>query len=315
MTEAMDALAFLQNVELYDASEANKSGCKVKFYVPGSRSVLDCFETATVRRGKKAGHRYRMFVSSSDGEKTIADTESQLAGWTISHTQGAIIAFWLPESESLAPFKDKPVHASDSVGEQYIISLFELTDDDQLADPVSGRAISIKAKQEKGPYGKAVRALHHSGFFLAPKVLAEIGTDDQYQAWCREKPCAICGGGDWVEEKGELRCEFGHVRRSSAAGTAFKPLYSGVPLCNKHHSAQHDHGEYAASVGAHGIETHEEASRWFEKQRDAHLIRWAKFTLAGHFGHESMTWVSQEKLRNWATDRNIQTYLPKEYRL
>lgn len=64
-------------------------------------------------------------------------------------------------------------------------------------------------------------------------------SDKHFQEWTRKQPCASCGGGDWIEEIGEFRCEFAHSRLNARGGTSYKPPYSGLPLCHSCHSKSH----------------------------------------------------------------------------
>lgn len=67
-------------------------------------------------------------------------------------------------------------------------------------------------------------------------------SDKDYQNWCRKQKCAKCGGGHWLQDLGEWRCEYAHTRLNGRGGTALKPIYSGIPLCHECHAKTHDKG-------------------------------------------------------------------------
>lgn len=92
------------------------------------------------------------------------------------------------------------------------------------------------------PYGDAASLLYKAGFWLVPTVLEAIGSDAEYRKWIQGQPCIACGGGDYVEETGELKCEAAHVKRPSNSGMGHKPEYSCIPLCHACHVLQHNGG-------------------------------------------------------------------------
>ena len=57
------------------------------------------------------------------------------------------------------------------------------------------------------------------------------------------QPSCISGTFGEYLESGEGRSVAAHVRRASMAGTAFKPLFSAVPISQAEHLLQHQHGE------------------------------------------------------------------------
>jgi hypothetical protein len=189
--------------------------------------------------------------------------------------------------------------------------------------PVEAQEPPKSAATEK-PYGEAASALYKTGFWFVPDVLAAIGSDAEYRKWIQNQPCIVCGGGDLVEQTGELKCEAAHVKRPSNSGMGHKPEYSCVSLCHEDHAAQHQHGlpalylEFLArqlGVLSQSLKTNEnEAREWFDKERDKLLIEWATTKIAKHFKVESTGFISPLELRKWAREREVEKYLPEIYR-
>lgn len=151
-----------------------------------------------------------------------------------------------------------------------------------------------------GSYGDEARELRLSGFFRAPDVWRAIGSDAEYQAWCRVQPCAACG-----REGGENNpIVFAHVRRiANGAGGSIKPPYSGIPLHDSEHRDQHQHGESR-------IAPPEKWDRW----RIEHVQEWAWHALKAQLGAESWRDVPPRRLFEWAERAGVEHYLPAAYR-
>jgi hypothetical protein len=167
-------------------------------------------------------------------------------------------------------------------------------------------------------YGQEAAKLRKSGFFYRPEVWRAIGIDIDYQEWVRSQKCIVCGGQDWVEQQGEGKCEYAHVRRGS--GIATKPEFSGVPLCHKHHALQHQNGEravYGAAIALTGQPTPtslETAREWFEQKALSNAIKWAWSELKKQLGAESWSEIEPKRLKNWAEAEGVEKYLPDIYR-
>ena len=117
--------------------------------------------------------------------------------------------------------------------------------------------------EEKGSWGKYAQALYHTGFFYAPKVLALMGSDEEYRKWIQKQPSAYSGDySEWVN--GEGRCIAAHVRRAGEAGTGYKPLYACIPLTDSEHQLQHQRGESALT------------NFDWDKARAEYQIKWVK---------------------------------------
>ena len=148
---------------------------------------------------------------------------------------------------------------------------------------------------ERYNHGDYARKLHAKGFFRAPKVWAALGTDEEYQAWCREHACAVCGDPGTV---------FAHVRRvHRGAGMGIKPEWSGLPLCDSCHTIQHNEGYSAVHSG--GLD-------WFEKAATRYVEDWAHARLVTYFGAESLTEIQPDSIIEWAQHHDCGVYLPRE---
>lgn len=174
--------------------------------------------------------------------------------------------------------------------------------------PVAVARVSneVMAKQtannlmDKSLYGEQAKQLRLSSFFRTPDVWRAIGSDSDYQAWCRKQVCAFC-----QQSGSEINpIEYAHVRRvADGAGTGIKPDYSGIPLCHVHHSEQHQKGESA--IGG------KEAA---DKFKIEHLQRWACETLKQQLGFESWKDCPPTILKDWADENELTRYLPECYR-
>ncbi|MDO5686458.1 MAG: hypothetical protein Q4G42_03590 [Neisseria sp.] len=166
----------------------------------------------------------------------------------------------------------------------------------------------LPSESPKEDYGHCYQALYKAGFFNNPNVWAALGSDAEYQDWCRRQPSVITGSGDWVDGIGEMRCEYAHVRRAgNGSGTGIKPEYWGVPLRHAEHAMQHQNGEIAV-LKHHGksIETEQAAREWFEKKAAQMRTEWLKSRLYEWFGVDSLKDIPPSDFAAWA-DKH---YLP-----
>ena len=169
--------------------------------------------------------------------------------------------------------------------------------------------------------GYVASELHKSGFFINPRVVSALGTDDDYQDWVRQRPCVVCGDYDWVDGVG--RCEYAHVRRADNAGTGIKPAYSGVPLCHKDHALQHQHGESAAhnryketmgKVPGDSSAGSDDGKLWFSRMANKCLSEWAHRKFVAALGHTSLTECDPQEIVVWAEARNLLHMVPRKVR-
>lgn len=149
-------------------------------------------------------------------------------------------------------------------------------------------------------YGEQARALKLSGFFRRPDVWKLIASDEHFLGWVK-------GHGKCVALS-DLPCHgdivAAHVRRvANGSGTGVKPQYSAVPLCARHHDVQHLQGESAVGGREH-----------FDKQRIKTLEAWAWYALKHSLGFDSWSLIEPKILRDWAELREVDRYLPKEYK-
>lgn len=121
--------------------------------------------------------------------------------------------------------------------------------------------------------------------FLLPKVRKRPRrlkpNDDAFRAWIQTLPSCISGRfSEYVNGEGRnLAC---HVRRAGRSGTAYKALYSCVPMTNAEHQTQHQHGEAACLNRHHGTDGWPEdaAKAWFDLQARYYRDLWMKIQKA-----------------------------------
>ena len=237
--------------------------------------------------------------------------EVQLLDWGESRGGGKWIKLKLFEGDSdpLDAFRGLDTATAKKAGHIFNVTI------------VQGDIVAERDKPMKGQYGDEAKALHQSGFFRAPNVWLALGTDEEFQAWCRKQKCVVCGDKDYPEEYPEGVCEYAHVRRvANGAGTSTKPPYSGVPLCHKHHTLQHNKGELASYVAAATydqkitIYSEHNAKDWFDKKRIQHLEKWAHYQLTKTLGAESLTEINPADLYLFCESNGINKYLPSLFK-
>ena len=154
-------------------------------------------------------------------------------------------------------------------------------------DPAAVRAHQqghafAEPKKEKGEHGNFAQWLVQSGFFRRPDVWKWLGSDDLFLEWLKTQECAWKDAPD--RHDGDIVAA--HVRRiADGAGTGIKPQYSAIPLCNKHHLQQHQHGE-----------SHLGGKEWFDRKRIEYVEKWAMQQLKIVLGHGSDPLSSLSKL-------------------
>lgn len=160
-------------------------------------------------------------------------------------------------------------------------------------------AFAEPEKVSKGDHGKFAQWLVQSGFFRMPKLWAFLGTDDEFLEWLKSQRCAYTSAPD--RHDGDVVPA--HVRRiADGAGTAIKPTYSAIPLCNKHHLQQHQHGE-----------DHLGGKEWFDRQRIKWLEDWSRERLKDLAGIESLTQLTPYHLESVLRGSKINVNIPTEY--
>jgi len=184
-------------------------------------------------------------------------------------------------------FDVEPMHKND------FLKLFPEIDMPAAIAPLGG-----EVKQAHN-YGQFAKALYQSIFCMQLEVWQELGTDQEYRHWIQNQNCIVCGTRDYIEETGDMKCEAAHVRRADSSGTSYKADYCCVPLCNNHHQTQHQKGERAVG-GANFMLT----------QRDLLLKSWAWETLKEQLGVQSMKFADPQDIVDWATEHNLQAFLP-----
>lgn len=178
-----------------------------------------------------------------------------------------------------------------------------------LENPKRGRQAlmdaAVAAEESPAKYGPQARALRlYMNFVGNPQVWAAIDTDDAYLGWLRGRPCAYCKRKPHWEMGDLIQSEAAHVRRADSAGTAFKPLYSAIPLCHDCHEKQHRYGE--GELGG---------QEWFDKQRIVHVVDWVWEALKDQLGYEHWNEIAPAVLHAWVTDKELgDDCLPTCYR-
>lgn len=92
---------------------------------------------------------------------TAYQGELMLSGWKETHTGGAQVTFWLPDSESLEPFRHMTVRKGNTAGQRFMAVLVLLDDDDT---PIAN---TDQTKPKGGPLAKSAALLCQSAEFQA----------------------------------------------------------------------------------------------------------------------------------------------------
>lgn len=172
-----------------------------------------------------------------------------------------------------------------------------------VAFAVPGASTPDKPAVQTGETGHWAAALYRTGWFFNQKVMAALGTDDDYRKFIQRQPS--CVSGEFAEfVNGEGRSVAAHVRRAGESGTGFKALYACVPLTDAEHQKQHTQGESAFPGGA----------GWFDTQRAHYVTIWGHAQLRAALGVESLKQSSAAALREWAHDKGIFSTLPTSVR-
>ncbi len=107
------------------------------------------------------------------------------------------------------------------------------------------------------------RPIYQKGLKPKRAKSKEVRDDEAFLAWIRRQPSCISGAFSEFLENGEGRCVPAHVRRAGAAGTAYKPLFSAVPLTKEEHDLTHQKGEEILRP-----------KEWWNTQAKLYLARW-----------------------------------------
>lgn len=209
--------------------------------------------------------------------------------------------------KGLKTLADSTIRITVDVDERHMQQAFAMYEQNM---PVAIARLQAPAEPDYGQYAKKLRL---SGFLRTPAVWKALGTDADYQEWCRRQKCAVCRGQDWDSEKGGGRCEYAHVRRADESGTAHKADYAGVPLCHACHRLQHDAGEAACLAPHISIHPSDTAKAWFNHKRIEHVEQWAHEALRATLGQESMKTAPPELVAQWAAEHDVANYLPSEF--
>ena len=181
-------------------------------------------------------------------------------------------------------------------GMQNLVDIYEKPVLDAMNDNPMTQVLNL--------YGQQAKELRLSAFFRRPEVWRAIGTDQEFLDWLKTQDCSA----------GALLCTHGgdivpaHVRRiANGAGMGIKPEYSAIPLCNNHHSLQHQQGESAIAP-----------REWWDKKRIEYLVKWCWLKLKADLQYESWSNVPPWVLRDWADEHDVSghdgnMWLPSSY--
>ena len=180
-----------------------------------------------------------------------------------------------------------------------------------------------------GPFAEYVWAIIRFGAFRQLDVLRALGSDAEYQSYCRRLPCEITG--EYAETlHGDGRSVYAHVSDASrppagskGAGSK-KPIYSGLPMQQWLHEKQHSQGwkyvyhyycqlrDVAPDVAAERL-THRyrSALNWARRLRDYRIAQWAQQTLAARLEVSMLSDASPQQILAWAHDNGVGEYFPQ----
>lgn len=166
---------------------------------------------------------------------------------------------------------------------------------------LGGEAQAVQEEPKGGLYRMEAQALYLSSFLRTPKVWRAMGTDAEFRAWVEQQGCAAAGNHP-VPCNGDIVAA--HVRRIAlGAGAGIKPEYACIPLCDRHHGLQHQHGE--AVLGTPG---------WWDGLRIRNIHEWGWSVLKAQLRVDSMADAPPAAVRAWAESREIGQFLPRAYR-
>lgn len=222
-----------------------------------------------------------------DELEILIHDEVQLLDWGESRSTGPWVKLRLKSPEQLDRFRGMDTATATKTG--HILNL-TLSIGDILDETPESNVVEMDAK-----YGQQAKILRQSSFFRTPEVWAAVGSDEDFLAWVRTQSCAYCNATG--------PSEAAHVRRiSSGAGTGIKPTYAAIPLCHKHHAAQHHAGESALG-----------GKDWFDKKRIEYVQQWCWEVLKAQFGYYSWKFIPPHELHEWAIDNGVEEYVPDFY--
>ncbi|WP_294637394.1 hypothetical protein [uncultured Aquabacterium sp.] len=129
---------------------------------------------------------------------TAYQGELMLAGWNETHTGGAKVTFWLPDSQALEPFRHMTVKKGNTAGQRFMAVLVLLDEQDR---PVS--ASGEQPKAEGGPLAKSAALVCNSRDFqdfVAHRTGVDLGDDLQR----RERAAQFLRGFCEIDSRAEL---------------------------------------------------------------------------------------------------------------
>ena len=192
--QVLGYVAFEGMVALAKWSESSRSGAKITVKLQ-DREALAPFEKATKRRGKRAGQRYMVVVSSDKGEP-ISDAPSELwfAGADWSHQGGASVSFTVDSLEWWRQFQTADQGGD---GQVFHFTMVELQANDTPLDQDQADRAERANRPKGGPKSKFAAQRNQTTDFQAyvgyrtgmPKERWRLVGADTCDKWVKQ----VCG--------------------------------------------------------------------------------------------------------------------------
>ncbi|MCP5019368.1 MAG: hypothetical protein GY938_29405, partial [Ketobacter sp.] len=202
----------------------------------------------------------------------------------------------------------------------------------RLIDSQGTRYGQVSYTDAFGGFSEYLDKCIKAGVFNKIDVLSVLGTDKDYQAYCRLQPCELTGAYAETLRDGTCKSIYAHVSDSSrpvsggmGAGTN-KPIYSGIPLRQDLHTQQHMSGwislmnqfsndkSITEKIGSDALrdirlsdtDNPKKGLEWAKLLRNHRLNLWAVSRLAGALKteHTPGQGASNVLLVDWATKHN-----------
>ena len=209
------------------------------------------------------------------------------------------------------------------VGQRVELALRAVENDGARSGPVI-----VAQDRQLGPYCEYLAACFDRGVFSKNvDVLRALGSDNEYQSYCRQLPCEISGE---FEDSlhGEPRSVFAHVSDAGRPTSgkqgqgSNKPIFSGVPMCQSLHQLQHNQGwiavlNYYCRLRGYDrearakLDTHfRSALIWARSLRDRRLNQWAVSRLTEILGVCNTGSITPQAILDWANNNHVIEFFP-----
>lgn len=140
--------------KLKNAIDSHATGFKIQLRL-NEENDYKLFKDVTKRRKGKAGHLYQMqWRVDGDGNKSFTSMDVWFLGWTVSHSNGAVVAFQIEDHSKWHFFREMlAIDAHDENPASLEILLFEL---DQEGKPINQKQrarLEMLHRKRKFPKG------------------------------------------------------------------------------------------------------------------------------------------------------------------